>query len=260
MRAAIVDLDGTIYRSTDPVAGAVEGIRRLRSAGLEVIFVSNTSTKSRTTCRDRLVDIGIDVGLEDVLTSTSITATHVAESHPGTDVIAIGEDALADELEHAGVELTDNPEAADVLVVGKDRSFDFETLTTAVRAIDSGARFVVTNRDRRTPSADGIVPGTGALVAAIAAAAGRDPDVVTGKPNDPTVEAVLDRLDLPASDCFVIGDNIETDVAIGEHAGMTTVLIESGLHTGDVTRDLCPDYVLGSLASIDEVLAAEGAV
>lgn len=259
MRGAVVDLDGTVYRSSVPVNGAVEGISRLRSAGIDVMFVSNTSSKSRETCLDRLDDAGIEASPDDVVTGASVTAAYVSESFPDATAFVVGEAPLREELGRAGVELTSDPAATTVLVVGKDRSFDFDALTAAVRALDDGAAFVATNRDRRSPTKDGVVPGTGAIVAAIAAAAGREPDAVAGKPHDPAIEATLGRLDLPASDCLVIGDNAETDVAMGERAGMTTVLIESGIDgvTPSGAGDARPDYVLETMASIGEVLDAE---
>lgn len=258
MRGAIIDLDGTVYRSTTPVTGAIEGITTLREASVEVAFVSNTSTKSRDTCLERLRRIGVEADRDAIITSASVTASYLAETCPGERVLAIGEDALIIELHHADVPLTDDPDDADILVVGKDRSFDYDTLTRGLRALDEETRFVATNRDRTSPTEDGIVPGAGALVDAIAAATGREPDLVAGKPHDPIIEATLGQLGTSPSACLVIGDNVATDVAMGSRAGMTTVLVGSGVENreDDGNGKFVPDYRLESMASLDEVLGA----
>lgn len=260
MRGAIVDLDGTVYRSTTPVTGAIDGIATLRDAGVDVVFVSNTSSKSREECRERLRRIGVETDQDSIVTSASVTASHVVDAYPEETVLPIGSDALLDELRRADVPITDDPAIADILVVGKDRSFDYETMTRGLRTIDTGARFVATNRDRTSPTADGLVPGTGAIVGAIVAATGREPDVVVGKPHQPTIDAALGLLGASPAACLVIGDNVATDVAMGNRAGMTTVLVGSGVENreGDGNDAFVPDYRLESMESLDEVLDARG--
>lgn len=252
MHGAIVDLDGTVYRSETAVPGARAGIELLRDAGIDVAFVTNSSTKSRTVCLERLESIGIEADEADVLTSAAVAASYVAEEYPAETAMAIGETALFEELSRAGVARTEDPTDCDVLVVGKDRSFDFETLVRGLHALEHGATFVATNRDRKSPTDAKPEPGSGAVVAAIGFAAGREPDVVAGKPHDPMIEASLDRLAVDPSNCLVIGDNPETDIRMGRRAGMTTVLVLTGL----VDRDdpIAADHVLESMATIDEVL------
>lgn len=258
IQGAVIDLDGTVYRSTDPVPGAPEAITALRDRGVDVVFASNTSTKSRATCLYRLSNIGVDANSADILTSASVTATHVASEYEGRRVLAIGSPALYDELANAGVETTDDPDLAEVVVVGKDRDVDWERLTRVVRAAVRDVPFVVTNRDRISPTSGGIVPGTGALVAAVAWAADRDPDAVAGKPHDPMIDAIDARLNCSLSDAIVIGDNLESDVALGDRAGMKTVLVLSGVaEAADVgTGTPRPTHVLGSLAEVETLFVA----
>lgn len=250
MRAAIVDLDGTVYRSETPVEGAASGIAALRAAGVDVVFVSNTSTKSRETCRRRLERIGIDATASDVITSASVAADYVAADRPEAVAMAVGQPALLEELRRAGVTLTDDPDAAEVVVVGKDRSFDFDTLTRAARAIEAGAAFVATNRDGRSPVDGGIEPGTGSLVAAVAAAADREPDAVAGKPHGPIVDRTLDRLGVEPADCLVVGDNPAMDVAMGERAGMRTLLVLSGIADRTDDWEVRPDHVVETIGEV----------
>ncbi|MDG5819416.1 HAD-IIA family hydrolase [Natronococcus sp. A-GB7] len=256
MDGAIVDLDGTVYRSHTAVPGATEGIELLRDAGVDIVFVTNSSTKTREECRDRLASLGIETAVSDILTSASVTATYVTREYPTATVLAVGEPAVTDELTRAGATLTDDPAEADVLVVGKDTAFDFDTLTRCLRAIESGAAFIGTNDDRKVPTDSGLVPGAGALLAAVSYASDRDPDVVCGKPNDPIIEVSLDTLETDPADCLVIGDNPETDIEMGRRAGLTTVLVLTGLVDGSdpLLAEGPADHVIASLAEVSTVL------
>lgn len=256
MNGAIIDLDGTVYRSETAIPGARAGIELLRDAGIDVAFVTNSATKSRAVCRNRLESIGIPADESDVLTSAGVAASYVAEEYPTDTVMAIGEPILSDELQRAGVRLTHDPFETDVLVVGKDRSFDFGTLTRGLHALEGGATFVATNRDRRSPTDTGTEPGSGSIIAAISFAAGREPDVVAGKPHDPMIEVSLDHLGVDPDACMVIGDNPETDIRMGDRAGMTTVLVLTGLVNREdpITTNGSVDYVLESMAGLEEVI------
>ncbi|MEY7851205.1 HAD-IIA family hydrolase [Natrarchaeobius sp. A-rgal3] len=259
MTAAIIDLDGTVYRSKTAIPGARDGIERLRDAGVDVAFVTNSATKSRTQCLERLESIGIDAEESEILTSATVTASYVASEYPEATAMAVGEPALFEELSRADVSLTEEPADCDVLVAGKDRSFDFETLTRSLHALEAGATFVGTNRDRKSPTDTGNEPGSGALIAAIEFAAEREPDIVAGKPNDPIIEVSLDHLDADASECLVIGDNPETDIRMGTRAGMTTVLVLTGLvdRTDPAATNGDADHVLESLGAIESVLSTD---
>ncbi|WP_253737544.1 HAD-IIA family hydrolase [Halohasta salina] len=256
MESAIIDLDGTVYRSQTVIPGAREGIELLRDAGVDIVFVTNSSTKTRETCQERLASLGIEASVDDILTSASVTATYVSREYPTATVSTIGSTALDQEFAHTDTKLTADPAEADVLVVGKDRSFDFQTLTHGLRAIESGATFIGTNEDRKVPTDTGTIPGCGALLAAIGYAADRDPDQICGKPHDPMIEVSLDRLGTDPADCMVIGDNPETDIEMGRRAGLTTVLVLTGLvDRTDRRLEAEPaDHVVDSLEALSSLL------
>ncbi len=255
MDSAIIDLDGTVYRSETVIPGAPEGIEYLRDAGLNIAFVTNSSTKSREKCRDRLASLGIESDVSEILTSASVTAAYVTDEYPTATVMAICEPAVHDELRRAGATLTTNPTAADVLVVGKDTTFDFETLTRGLQALDSGAVFVGTNGDRKVPTDSGMKPGAGTLIAAIGYAANQEP-VICGKPNEPMINVSLETLGTDPADCLIIGDNPETDIEMGRRAGLTTVLVLTGLVDESDPRlgENSPTHVIESLGEISTVV------
>jgi len=262
LRAAIVDLDGTVYRGDELVPDADQGVRALREAGLRVLFVSNNPVRSPAGFADRLRRLGVEASPDEILTSGVATTEYLVDEHPADRVFVVGESGLVSQFREAGLRVTDEPAAADVLVAAYDRSFNYDDLTDALVALRSPATaFVGTDPDRTIPSGDGgVVPGSGAIVGAIAYTTERDPDVVLGKPSQTTVDLALDRLGVPAEACLVVGDRLDTDIAMGERAGMTTALVGTGVSRDRraADHDASPDYVLDSLATVSSVIESAG--
>ncbi|MFB6082352.1 MAG: HAD-IIA family hydrolase [Halanaeroarchaeum sp.] len=255
--AAIVDLDGTVYRGDEVLPGAVEGIRTLSDAGVDVRFFSNNPLRTPAEYADRLTAMGIDADPGDVLTSGSVSAAFLAGQHPEDDVYLVGEPGLARQLSRPPV--TD-PHEADVVFGSIDREFTYDRLADGVRALRSAYAFYGTDPDRTIPtSGDDVVPGSGAILAALSTAAERDPTIL-GKPSETAASAALDSLGVEPVNCIVVGDRIDTDVAMAGAAGMRSVLVLTGAHgERDVDRfDETPDYVLDSVGAIGNVLGEGG--
>lgn len=252
--AAIVDLDGTVYRGGEPIEGAREGIETLRTAGVEVVFFSNNPTRPPAEYAARLTEMGIDADPDDVLTAGTVTAATLAGDHGDDAVYLLGEEGLREQLEAS--RLVDDPSAADVVVASLDRGLTYEKLTDAYRALQSAYAFYGTDPDRTIPVGEGEqVPGSGAVVAAVATAAERDPTIL-GKPSTNAAQAALDHLGVSAGNCLVIGDRLDTDVAMAGAAGMRSALVLTGAH-GESDLDWygeTPDYVFESLAGVKNVV------
>lgn len=251
-RGAIVDLDGTVYRGGDLIPGADEGVRALREAGVRVVFVSNNPARSPAGFAEKLRGMGVPADPGDIVTSGTVTAEYLAAEHPGDAFFVVGEQGLVDQMLDAGLSLTEDTRAADALVASYDRGFEYGDLVDALRILGrDGTRFFGTDPDRTIPSGDGgLVPGSGAVIGAIAHTTEREPDAVLGKPSEQAAEAALDRLGVPADDCLVVGDRLDTDVAMGERVGAATAVVRTGV-TDDRALDASavePDYVLDSLA------------
>ena len=253
---AVLDMDGTIYRGSEALPGAVDAISRLRDAGLRTLFFSNNPTKSREAYTDRLGGFGIEAEPEEVLSAGTVTTRYLADEHSEETVFLIGDGGLERQFERAGIDLADDATAADILVVSWTSEFEYGDLLAGYRAIDSGATFYGTDPDRLIPAAEGMVPGSGAIINAVAGTAEREPKKVLGKPSAEAQRAAIDSLSTSPERCFVIGDRLNTDIALGERAGMTTVLVKTGVTTDvDLEKsDVQPDHVLDSLADIDEIL------
>ena len=252
----VLDVDGTIVRGDELLPGAVHGLRTLEDAGIDRLLFSNNPTRGAAHYRERLGDHGIDVAPSNVLTSATVTAEVLADRHPGETVYLVGHDRLGVILEDVGLATTDDPAAAELVVGSIDFDFDYDRLDGALRALERGLPFYGTDPDVTIPTADGSMPGSGAILAAIAAGAGREPDAVFGKPSRSAAKRALDRLDVDPERLLVVGDRLDTDVALGEEAGAHTALVLTGsTDREDLTASTVePDHVLDSLGDVDDIL------
>jgi 4-nitrophenyl phosphatase len=256
LEGVILDVDGTVVRGDEPIPGARTGLEWIDDVGLGRLFVSNNPTKPPEAYERRFERAGFAVRADEILTAATVTTTYLTEHHGDDRHYVVGEEGLRDLMRAAGLELVTDPSAATVLVASIDREFDYDDLATAMRVLrDDSVAFVGTDPDMVIPAAEGNVPGSGAVINAIAGAAGRDPDIVLGKPSDPARALVRSRLGLRPSECLVVGDRLDTDVAMGSMAGMTTALVTTGVTDEETlaASDVEPDYVLDSLAELSAV-------
>lgn len=261
-RGAVVDVDGTVLRGDSLLTGAAAGVDALRSAGLDLLFLSNNPTKTAGGYAGKLRSLGLDVDDDEVMTATTVATDYLERHHRDDRLFVVGETPLRDRLDDAGLERTADPAAADVVVGSIDREFDYGDLTASLQALEDGsATFVGTDRDRTIPTESGVVPGSGAIVGAMAAVSGRDPDEMLGKPSSETTTLALDRLGVAPEDCLLVGDRLDTDVAMGNRAGMTTALVLTGVtdRSDLADADVEPDHVVDSLGEIPGVLDGRAA-
>lgn len=253
---AVLDLDGTVYRSGEPLPGAVTAVENLRKSGIRTLFFSNNPTKSRETYAERLSDIGIETQPQWVLSAGSVTTQYLLDEHPDESVFLIGAPGLKTQFETAGIDLTAEPTGADVLVVSWTDEFEYDDLVAGYRAIDAGATFYGTDPDRLVPAAEGLMPGSGAIINAVAGTAQQSPAKMLGKPSAEAQRAALETLDAAPERVLVVGDRLNTDIELGERAGMTTVLVRTGV-TNDAdlkSSEIQPDYLIDTLGDLGSVL------
>ena len=253
---AVLDVDGTVVRGNDPIPGAPAGYRRLREVGIETLFVSNNPAKAPPAYVDRLGAAGYDVDAEQVFTAGTVTTRYLREHHADDDLLCIGTPGLLDQFDEADLATTEDVDDADALVASIDHEFDYDDLCTALWTLDRDVPFIGTDPDIVIPAPERDRPGSGAVINAIAGVAEREPDVVLGKPSSTAIEMVRERLPYPPEECLVVGDRLNTDIALGERAGMTTVLVRSGITDDDAIdgAEVTPDYVIDDLGNIDRVI------
>ncbi|WP_408959023.1 HAD-IIA family hydrolase [Natrinema sp. 74] len=253
--AAILDVDGTIVRGDELLPGAADGVRALETAGCSRLLFSNNPTRGSDHYGEKLTPYGIDVDPDTVLTSATVSAEYLAATHPGERVYLVGGERLEAILTAAAVELTSDPDAADVVLGSFDRNFSFGTLWEALRALEGDVPFYGTDPDATIPINEGEIPGSGAILAAMEAVAGREPDAILGKPSS-VAAAAMDRLDADPTKTLVVGDRLDTDIALGNRAGMETALVLTGItdRAALAASDIEPDHVLESLAALETLL------
>jgi arabinose operon protein AraL len=255
----VFDLDGTIYLGERAVPGAPETVRCLREAGCRVTFVSNKPLQPRERYAEKLTRLGIPTDPADVLTSAHVLGRWLAAQAPGARVFVVGEPPLLAELAAFGLHITNGTEhgaEADFVVAAFDRTFDYGKLNTAFQAIRQGARFVATNADRTCPVEGGEIPDAAAVIGALEGCTGQKVELVAGKPSSLIIEAGLARMGgLPPEHCLVVGDRLETDVAMAQRAGAASAVVLTGItRREDLARSsIQPDYVLESVAEICSV-------
>lgn len=239
----VLDLDGVVWLAHEPIAGSVDAIARLRRCGHALAFVTNNSQAPAGQVAQRLEALDIDPGT-DVITSAMAVAQLV---QPGERVVAFAGPGVIEALTQRGVEIVgDGP--ADAVVVGKHVDLTYQGLRTAARAVRSGARFLATNTDPTYPTADGLDPGAGALVAAVATAGGRPPDVVAGKPHGSMAALVVNHV---GGHGIVVGDVPSTDGLFAVNLGFRFALVLSGVTTdADLPVDPAPWRTFADLAAV----------
>jgi HAD superfamily hydrolase (TIGR01457 family) len=252
IKGVLLDLDGTVYRGHDEVPGAARFIADLRAMGVKHLFVTNRANRTPAKVCEHLSMYGIACGEDDVLTSAQATVQHLAK---GT-VFYIGEEGMREALDRAGFPVVE--ENPDYVIVSFDRSFNYATMKRACRMIRAGARFVATNPDKCLNTEKGIVPGTGAIVAAIAAGCGVEP-LVIGKPEARIFETAMRRLGVPREQVIAVGDSLATDIPAGHNAGIRTVFMVTGVSTREelARSPVQPTWICDTYDQLSALIAAE---
>lgn len=226
----LTDMDGVLVRENEALPGAAELLEQWRQKDLPYLVLTNNSIYTARDLSARLRNSGLIVPEDRIWTSALATATFLAQQTdadqgPGTAYV-VGEAGLTTALHESGFIMTDiDP---DYVVVGETRNYSFEAITQAVRLINEGARFIVTNPDATGPSPEGVLPATGAISALISKATGSEPYVV-GKPNPMMFRSALNHLGAHSMHTAMIGDRMDTDIVAGMEAGMHTILVMSGV-------------------------------
>jgi NagD protein len=243
-------VDGTLVYHDHAVPGAAEALTVLKAHGKHVLAVTNNSSLGRHALGERFRRFGLPLDDQEVFSALVATAQLVAHERPGGVVHVFGNPGLRAEVERLGLRVTDGAEA-DYVVVGNHRGISYDRLTTAMRALLNGARFVAVNMDRTYVGHDGgLVPGAGVFVAALERAIGRPPDVVVGKPSVTLLHEAIESVGQSPDGCVYVGDNLEADVAGAHAAGMHALLVLTGVaSTADGWHDQ-PEHVLASVADL----------
>jgi NagD protein len=221
----LTDMDGVLVHEEAAIPGAAEFLARLVERGRSFLVLTNNSIFTPRDLQARLLASGLDVPESAIWTSALATAQFLADQRARGSAYVIGEAGLTTALHEVGYVLT--PRNPDYVVLGETRTYSFEAITTAIRLIERGARFIATNPDVTGPSPEGPLPATGSVAALVTKATGVAPYFV-GKPNPLMMRSALNRIAAHSETAVMVGDRMDTDVVSGLEAGMRTVLVLTG--------------------------------
>jgi HAD superfamily hydrolase (TIGR01450 family) len=254
-RGFIFDLDGTVYLGDELIDGAAEVIERLRQSGRRTAFLSNKPIARRETYAQKLSRLGIACEVDEVINSSLVLARYLQRTRPGASVYPVAEQPVIEELREYGLRISDDPEQVDVVVVSWDRNFTYAKLKTAYDAAMLGADLVGTNPDRTCPMPGHHLPDAACMIAAVEACTERKVEPIVGKPSEIMLQEVLGLLELAPGECAMFGDRPETDMLMAHRAGLTSVLVLSGVTGPEDLPQLDPEPDL-TLTSIADLLPA----
>ena len=249
----ILDLDGCVWVGEQGTPGVAEAIDALRASGKRVAFATNDPRRADEDFVTKLWSIGVRASLGDVVTVGAATQYLLHERHSGRTAFVIGTSSIRRHVAGAGLHVlngTDLASRAEVVVVAGTNSLDHDDLRLAMLALRRGGDLVATSRDPVYPTAEGLAPGTGAIVVAVEYSSGATATIV-GKPEVGLFETALDRLGEGRT--LVVGDRLDADVAAAAAAGLDSALVLTGGTSAEEAAaavDPRPDLVADSLAAL----------
>jgi HAD superfamily hydrolase (TIGR01458 family) len=255
IRAVLIDIDGVLTVSWQPISGAVAALEYLRAAGLPLALVTNTTSRTRASMAGALGAAGFPVTASDILTAPAIAAAYLRERYPGGRCLLLNSGDIRADLPGVTLAGQDALAVDVVLIGGAGPEFSYQALNRAFGYLQAGARLVAMSRGMFWRTSDGLQLDSGAFVAGLEQAAGTTAEVV-GKPAGAFFGAALAHLGVAAHEALMIGDDIDNDVLAAQRCGLTGVLVRTGkyqarAHSG---ADSAPDHVLDSIADLPLLL------
>jgi HAD superfamily hydrolase (TIGR01450 family) len=241
----LLDLDGVIWLGDQSIPGSADAVTRLRQQGHTVAFVTNNSFSTVHDYVDKLARCGVPADAGDLLTSAMAAAGLL---QPGDTALIAGGPGIVEALSARRVAIVDRAPASAV-VVGWHTSFDYQGLTRAFRAVHGGARLIGTNDDATYPTPEGLLPGGGSILAAVAFAGGVTP-TVAGKPYRPMADLARDRFGPLLADAVFVGDRPDTDGRMAAELGVRFGLVLTGVTPEASPLDPPPAFVAPDLAAL----------
>ena len=236
LKGLILDMDGVLWKDSKPIGDLPYIFKGISDLGLKVVFATNNATKSIEEYQQKLASFGVQVEPEQIITSAIAAAKYLQQHYSsGSWVYVVGSASLKDMIHKHSFQVCDDAgrNSAQVVLVAMDTSLTYEKIRNAATQIRQGADFIATNMDATFPTQQGLLPGAGACVAAIATAAEKQP-LLIGKPQTLMYELAFQTLGFAPHEVMAIGDRLETDIAGAQKAGCLAGLVLSGVT--DVTK------------------------
>ena len=247
----IFDLDGTIYRGEHLIPKADEVINYLKTKNKKIVFVSNKTTGTTIDYYHLLKNWGLNIEENEIINSTLVVANYLKENFVDSEFFAVGENSFINEIKKTGLKYSTDPKMIKILIVTLDRTLDYQKLEIAAQALENGAEFFAANIDDTCPVDSGEVLDAGSTISALEKRTHRKLELHFGKPSEFMFNEILDRLKPDPEKTILIGDRLETDIAMGNKFGIDTALVETGVkHFINGLNGFSPTYQLKSVFDI----------
>ena len=245
----VLDMDGTFYSGDRLLKGSLEFLNEVQRLGKKFMFFTNNSSDSAENYIKKLARMGCIVTPDHIMTSGDVTAIYLLKNYPGKTIYLLGTSALENSFRNYGLTLSE--EQADIVVVGFDKTLNYDKLSRACTLIRNGALFFSTHLDINCPTETGFIPDCGSICAAIELSTGKSPRYL-GKPFKETVDMILEKTKVPRKNISFVGDRIYTDVKTGVSNGANGILVLSGeTKPEDIEKSgVKPDAVFGGLGEM----------
>jgi len=253
----IFDLDGTIYRGEHLIPGADKVINYLKSVGKKIVFVSNKTTGTISDYYLLLKTLGLNIEEREIITATLVAKNYFIKNYNSLKFFAVGEETFIKEIEEAGLKFSNDPKEINILLVTLDRTFDYRKLETAAQALENGAKFFAANIDDTCPVDNGEVLDAGSVISALEKRTHRKLELHFGKPSSFMFDEIKRRLNPDLTKTLLIGDRLETDIAMGNNFGVDTALVATGVKNFKSSSDgYFPVYHLNSIVDLINHISA----
>jgi 4-nitrophenyl phosphatase len=252
IKSMILDMDGVLWRSSEPIGDLPTLFHEIDRLGIKVAFATNNASLSIEQYVQKFISFGLTINSYQIVSSSLATGAFLKGKYPsGGNVFIVGEKGLVDTMADFG--FTHSEDDIIAVIVGMDRTINYEKLFKASKLIRNGALFIGTNPDSTYPTPEGLAPGAGSIVAAIQTASGVTP-LIIGKPFPAIIRMAMDRLSTTEKECLVVGDRIDTDILAGQQAGCLTALMLSGVGKKEDLNNakIKPDFVFNDLEELIE--------
>ena len=194
---------------------------------------------------------GLNINYDEIINATITTKNYLNKKHPGKNFFAIGEKPFIDELCESGLNFIDDPNNIDIVIITLDRTLNYSKLEIAAKALDNGARFYAANIDNTCPVEKGEILDAGSTISALEKRTNRKLEKHFGKPSKYMMDEIFSRIKVKPESCLIIGDRLETDIAMGNKFGIDTALVMTGVHKNiSLSNRYNPTFKFPSIADI----------
>ena len=247
----IFDLDGTIYRGETLIPNADKTVAHIKSSGKKAIFISNKTSGTVEDYYKFLISKGVPTETDEIINSTVVIKNYLSTDYSDKKFFAIGEKLFIKEIESAGLSFSSNPSNIDLIIITLDRTLNYEKLEIAARALEDGAKFFAANIDDTCPVDAGEVLDAGATISALEKRTHKKLELHFGKPSKFMFEEIKKRIKVDLKKTLIIGDRLETDIAMGNNFGIDSALVSTGVkHYPNGTDHIKPSYYINSVSDL----------